>query len=145
MSSPLSSDIPKPYGSTEKLTRDVNRAFALPVPAFGDLSKAANDVRIRDPLPLRILSSIDRALTRMPAYQQGLLPHLPGLANIGRLRKRTNMNMAYWCADTATLDVKLKAPNGTNVTVKGKQGFDGVTSGSVRLHREYPRQYAQHG
>jgi hypothetical protein len=45
MSSPLSSDIPKPYGSTEKLTRDVNRAFALPVPAFGDLSKAANDVR----------------------------------------------------------------------------------------------------
>jgi len=46
MSSPLSSDIPKPYGSTEKLTRDVNRAFALPVPAFGDLSKAANDVRI---------------------------------------------------------------------------------------------------
>ena len=33
---------------------------------------------------------------------------------------------------TATLDVKLKAPNGTNVTVKGKQGFDGVTTGSVR-------------
>lgn len=33
----------------------------------------------------------------------------------------------------ATLDVKLKAPNGTNVTVKGKQGFDGVTSGSVSL------------
>ena len=37
--------------------------------------------------------------------------------------------------DTATLDVKLKAPNGTNVTVKGKQGFDGVTTGSVRSHR----------
>ena len=37
--------------------------------------------------------------------------------------------------DTATLDVKLKAPNGTNVTVKGKQGFDGVTTGSVRFHR----------
>lgn len=32
----------------------------------------------------------------------------------------------------ATLDVKLKAPNGTNVTVKGKQSFDGVTTGSVR-------------
>jgi hypothetical protein len=48
MSSPLSSDIPKPYGSTEKLTKDVNRAFALPVPAFGDLSKAANDVRISE-------------------------------------------------------------------------------------------------
>jgi hypothetical protein len=88
MSSPLSSDIPKPYGSTEKLTRDVNRAFALPVPAFGDLSKAANDVRIREPLPLRILSFIDRALTHTPAYQQGLLPHLPGLAIIGRKRKR---------------------------------------------------------
>jgi hypothetical protein len=37
--------------------------------------------------------------------------------------------------DTATLDVKLKAPNGTNVTVKGKQGFDGVTTGSVSPHR----------
>lgn len=46
MASPLSSDIPKPYGSTEKLARDVNKALALPVPAFGDLSKAANDVRI---------------------------------------------------------------------------------------------------
>lgn len=88
MSSPLSSDIPKPYGSTEKLTKDVNRAFALPVPAFGDLSKAANDVRIRKPLPLRILPSIDRALTHVTAYQQGLLPHLPGSAIIGRLRKR---------------------------------------------------------
>lgn len=46
MSSPLSSDIPKPFGSTEKLAKDVNKAVALPVPAFGDLSKAANDVRI---------------------------------------------------------------------------------------------------
>jgi hypothetical protein len=46
MSSPFSSDIPKPYGTTEKLAKDVNRAFALPVPAFGDLSKAANDVCI---------------------------------------------------------------------------------------------------
>ena len=46
MASPLSSDIPKPYGSTEKLAKQVDRSFALPVPAFGDLSKAANDVRI---------------------------------------------------------------------------------------------------
>ena len=46
MASPFSSDIPKPFGSTEKLVKDVNRAFALPVPAFGDLGKAANDVRI---------------------------------------------------------------------------------------------------
>lgn len=48
MSSPLSSDIPKPYGSTEKVVKDVNRAFALPVPAFGDLSKAANDLINKD-------------------------------------------------------------------------------------------------
>jgi len=33
--------------------------------------------------------------------------------------------------DVATLDVKLRAANGTNVNVKGKQGFDGTTSGSV--------------
>merc|ERR1711964_83003 len=85
MSSPLSSDIPKPFGSTEKLTRDVNRAFALPVPAFGDLSKAANDL----------------------------------------------INKDFYHTAQATLDVKLKAPNGTNVTVKGKQSFDGVTTGSV--------------
>ena len=32
---------------------------------------------------------------------------------------------------TATLDVKLKAPNGANVNVKGKQGFDGSTTASV--------------
>ncbi|KAM0711900.1 hypothetical protein Q7P35_001270 [Cladosporium inversicolor] len=82
MSSPLSSDIPKPYGSTEKV---VKQALALPVPAFGDLSKAANDL----------------------------------------------INKDFYHTAQATLDVKLKAPNGTNVTVKGKQGFDGVTTGSV--------------
>jgi hypothetical protein len=31
------------------------------------------------------------------------------------------------------------------VTVKGKQSFDGVTTGSVRLDREYSEQHAQHG
>jgi len=31
----------------------------------------------------------------------------------------------------AELEVKLRAPNGTNVTVKGKQGFDSVTTASV--------------
>ncbi|PNS14117.1 Mitochondrial outer membrane protein porin [Sphaceloma murrayae] len=31
----------------------------------------------------------------------------------------------------AANDVKLKAPNGTNITVKGKQSFDGVTTGQV--------------
>jgi hypothetical protein len=41
--------------------------------------------------------------------------------------------------NTATLDVKLKAPNGTNVTVKGKQAFEGATSGSVRLSPRSPR------
>lgn len=46
MASPLSSDIPKPFGSTDKLVHDVNQAFAMPVPAFGDLGKAANDVRL---------------------------------------------------------------------------------------------------
>ncbi|KAK5110728.1 hypothetical protein LTR62_005605 [Meristemomyces frigidus] len=85
MASPLSSDIAKPYGSTEKVVNQVNRAFALPVPAFGDLSKAANDL----------------------------------------------INKDFYHTSQATLDVKLRAPNGTNVTVKGKQNFDGVTSGTV--------------
>ena len=35
----------KPVGSTEKLANEVNRAFAMPVPAFSDMGKAANDVR----------------------------------------------------------------------------------------------------
>ncbi|KAF2864083.1 hypothetical protein K470DRAFT_279888 [Piedraia hortae CBS 480.64] len=57
----------------------------MPVPAYGDVAKAANDLITRD----------------------------------------------FYHTAQATLDVKLKAPNGTNVTVKGKQGFDGVTSGSL--------------
>lgn len=68
---------PKPAASTA--------VTALPIPAFGDLGKAANDLISKD----------------------------------------------FYHASQATLDVKLKAPNGTNVTVKGKQGFDGVTSGSL--------------
>lgn len=31
----------------------------------------------------------------------------------------------------ANLEVKLKAPNGANINVKGKQAFDGATTGSV--------------
>ncbi|KAK4549795.1 hypothetical protein LTR36_005096 [Oleoguttula mirabilis] len=85
MASPFSSDIPKPVGSTGQLAKDVTRAFSLPVPAFGDLSKAANDL----------------------------------------------INKDFYHTSQATLDVKLRAPNGTNVTVKGKQGFDGVTGGSI--------------
>ncbi|EME84262.1 uncharacterized protein MYCFIDRAFT_214674 [Pseudocercospora fijiensis CIRAD86] len=70
-----------------KVEDKVDRAVAplLPIPAFGDLSKAANDL----------------------------------------------INKDFYHTSQATLDVKLKAPNGTNVTVKGKQGFDGVTSGSI--------------
>jgi len=82
---PFSSEIPKPVGSTEKLANDINRSFAMPVPAFGDLGKAANDL----------------------------------------------INKDFYHTAQGTLDVKLKAPNGTNVAVKGKQGFDGVTSGSI--------------
>ncbi|GAB7361426.1 hypothetical protein MBLNU230_g1482t1 [Neophaeotheca triangularis] len=81
----FSSEIPKPFGSTEKLAKDINKEFQMPIPAFGDLSKAANDL----------------------------------------------INKDFYHASQATLDVKLKAPNGTNVNVKGKQGFDGVTSGSI--------------
>jgi len=58
---------------------------ALPIPAFGDFSKAANDL----------------------------------------------INKDFYHLSQATLDVKLKAPNGTNITVKGKQAFEGATSGSI--------------
>ncbi|PPJ50138.1 hypothetical protein CBER1_04867 [Cercospora berteroae] len=65
----------------------VERTLAplLPIPAFGDLSKAANDL----------------------------------------------INKDFYHTSQATLDVKLKAPSGTNVTIKGKQGFDGATAGSI--------------
>ncbi|EME44434.1 hypothetical protein DOTSEDRAFT_72045 [Dothistroma septosporum NZE10] len=70
--------------SADKLHAPV-AALQLPIPAFGDISKAANDL----------------------------------------------INKDFYHTAQATLDVKLKAPNGTNVNVKGKQGFDGVTSGSI--------------
>merc|ERR1711939_1002397 len=80
---PFSSEIPKPVGSTEKLANDINRSFAMPVPAFGDLGKAANDL----------------------------------------------INKDFYHTAQGTLDVKLKAPNGTNVAVKGKHTLkpQGVT------------------
>ncbi|KAF4548047.1 Mitochondrial outer membrane protein porin-like protein [Elsinoe fawcettii] len=66
-----SSDIPTPLSTKET----IRSAVTVPIPAFSDLSKAANDV--------------------------------------------TN------------LEVKLKAPNGTNITVKGKQGFDSTTTATL--------------
>jgi len=57
MSSPFSSDIAKPQGSTAQFARDVTAqtdrkveelkqktGLSMPIPAYGDLGKAANDV-----------------------------------------------------------------------------------------------------
>lgn len=66
------------------------------------------------------------------AHQQGLLPRQPGSVNSRPRQLSERAQRTQQLTNTAaTLDVKLKAPNGTNLTVKGKQGFDGVTSGSV--------------
>ncbi|KAI5212178.1 hypothetical protein AUEXF2481DRAFT_24620 [Aureobasidium subglaciale EXF-2481] len=73
MAAPDFSDISKPLDGRI----GVSRVIAMPLPAYGDLSKAAND------------------------------------------------------RDSANLEVKLKAPNGANVTVKGKQAFDGATTASL--------------
>ncbi|KAF1347850.1 eukaryotic porin/Tom40 [Delphinella strobiligena] len=61
---------------------------SLPIPAFSDISKAANDLINKD----------------FYHTQAGIV---------------------------ANLEVKLKAPNGANVNVKGKQSFDGATAGSI--------------
>ncbi|KAF2223491.1 eukaryotic porin/Tom40 [Elsinoe ampelina] len=77
-----SSDIPTPL-STEKTIR--TSVQTIPVPAFSDLSKAANDL----------------------------------------------INKDFYHTQAANLEVKLKAPNGTAITVKGKQGFDSTTTASL--------------
>ena len=45
MASPFSSDIAKP-GNTESFVKQVDRAFAMPIPAYSDMGKAANDVSV---------------------------------------------------------------------------------------------------
>ncbi|KAF2153054.1 hypothetical protein K461DRAFT_134090 [Myriangium duriaei CBS 260.36] len=75
------SDISKPI--SEKAREAINPA--LPIPAFSDIAKAANDL----------------------------------------------INKDFYHTSAANLEVKLKTPNGANVTVKGKQGFDGVTTASL--------------
>ncbi|TIA66853.1 hypothetical protein D6C83_02207 [Aureobasidium pullulans] len=78
MAAPDFSDISKPLDGRIGAQRVIP---VMPLPAYGDLSKAANDVS---------------------------------------------------CAiDPTNLEVKLKAPNGANVTVKGKQAFDGATTASL--------------
>ncbi|KAH0289809.1 hypothetical protein M436DRAFT_75503 [Aureobasidium namibiae CBS 147.97] len=81
MAAPDFSDISKPLDGRI----GVQRVVALPLPAYGDLSKAANDL----------------------------------------------INKDFYHTQAANLEVKLKAPNGANVTVKGKQAFDGATTASL--------------
>lgn len=66
------------------------------------------------------------------ATEKAAEPALP-IPSFSDLGKAANdlITKDFYHTSQATLDVKLKAPNGTNVTVKGKQGFDGVTSGSM--------------
>ncbi|GAB7355044.1 hypothetical protein MBLNU459_g5643t2 [Dothideomycetes sp. NU459] len=78
-------DISKPAISAK------SALVTLPIPAFSDIAKPANDLINKD----------------FYHTQAGMF--LP----------------------PANLEVKLKAPNGANVNVKGKQGFDGTTTGSA--------------
>ncbi|KAF2166709.1 hypothetical protein M409DRAFT_22765 [Zasmidium cellare ATCC 36951] len=76
------------------------------------------------------MSFTERAAEKAaPSAVQVLLP-IPAFGDLGKSANDL-INKDFYHLSQATLDVKLKAPNGTNVTVKGKQGFDGVTSGSV--------------
>lgn len=83
MSVPDFSDISK--ASDVRAAPIVATPASLPIPAFTDISKAANDL----------------------------------------------INKDFYHTQAANLEVKLKAPNGANVNVKGKQGFDGATTGSI--------------
>jgi hypothetical protein len=74
------------------------------------------------------------SLTSAPAHQQGLLPRQPRF-DAQWPAKQQEKSILIRVPPIATLDVKLKAPNGTNIAVKGKQGFDNVTSGSVSIPR----------
>ncbi|KAI9708068.1 MAG: hypothetical protein M1820_004272 [Bogoriella megaspora] len=62
-----------------------SQSYALPIPAFSDVAKSANDL----------------------------------------------LNKDFYHVAAADLQVKLKTPNGVNVTVKGKNTHDNQTSGSV--------------
>jgi len=54
----------------------------------------------------------------------------PAFSDLGKAANDL-LNKDFYHTAQATLDVKLKAPNGTNINIKGKQGFDGVTTGSA--------------
>jgi len=82
MAAPDFSDISKPLDGRIGVPRV---AAVMPLPAYGDMSKAANDL----------------------------------------------INKDFYHTQAANLEVKLKAPNGANVTVKGKQAFDGATTASL--------------
>ncbi|KAK3722706.1 Mitochondrial porin [Vermiconidia calcicola] len=55
---------------------------------------------------------------------------IPAFSDIGKAANDL-INKDFYHTAQATLEVKLKTPTGSNVTVKGKQGFDSVTTGSV--------------
>ncbi|THV75957.1 hypothetical protein D6D28_01478 [Aureobasidium pullulans] len=98
MAAPDFSDISKPLDGRIGAQRVIP---VMPLPAYGDLSKAANDLINKD----------------FYHTQAGMLDRIGATTTNKR--------------DTANLEVKLKAPNGANVTVKGKQAFDGATTASL--------------
>lgn len=109
----------------------------MPVPAFSDMGKAANDVSGWDqpdtmPEGLDQLTSVLRSSSTRTSTTPAKVCR--ATARVQEQETSTDNGSHH----TATLDVKLKAPSGTNLTVKGKQGFDNVTSGSVRNPRHHP-------
>jgi len=58
-----------------------------------------------------------------------LMP-IPAFSDIGKAANDL-LNKDFYHAQQASLDVKLRALNGTNINVKGKQAFDSTTSGSI--------------
>lgn len=73
--------------------------------------------------------------------EQTLAPHAPVPA-FSDIAKAANdlINKDFYHTAAAALDVKLKAPNGTNVNVKGKQAFDSTTTASVEGKYSYKPQ-----
>ncbi|KAL2355681.1 eukaryotic porin/Tom40 [Cryomyces antarcticus] len=84
----------------------------MSIPDFSDVSKPMDG---RTGIPAPILT------TKMP---------VPAFSDIAK-PSNDLLNKDFYHVTAATLDVKLKTPNGVNLNVKGKQGFDGATSGSV--------------
>ena len=110
------------------------------VPAFTDIAKPSNDVRVDGDPKCAARATVMDDVDLFAVAHQGFLSHRRwyGTYNLMNDARAGMTDGFYRGVSSANIEVKSKAPNGVTFHVKGKSTHDNHTGGQVRAMFPFP-------